>query len=423
MTEKRGFVKIDAPAIEIPDFDTFTIMGDPGCDGLGVEIMNTFARALKSTKPGFAVILGDLVPIGEREVYDAVYQFTKIVADYPVYALCGNHDTKFYEEFFGLKDYILYNNRSAIIVLDNSKRRFSDTTIDFLRNSLEKYERENIMLLFHIPPPNRFSSNTMSAEEWGKLNAVLDLFPGRISFILCGHIHTFFEDNLEGIRLIVSAGAGARLEEVHGPIEKMKAFHHVLRFYYDDAGKLSYEHITLDGIYYENEIADKELKAMLREDFTKKSEMYITAKLFAHDAEEKGLFNMAKFFRAVSNSAYYHARNHFTNLNYLRTVSENAYSLKKIKERDIDTIYRKNIQYAEKKQLGLARYSFIDMEQAEKTQLGHFSSVLSFLKEGKDIEPSKYFTCSSCGNTVIGDEVPLNCPLCGAPRDKIYQVV
>lgn len=140
-------------------------MGDPGCDGLGAEIMTTFAKGLTVKRSDFAVILGDIVPIGYEIVYRSMTEFINTIAPYPVYSLCGNHDTNFYDKYFGLRNYLLVNDRTLLIILDNSKRKFEDNTLTFLRESLKNYSRNNILLLFHIPPPNSISPNAVTIEE------------------------------------------------------------------------------------------------------------------------------------------------------------------------------------------------------------------------------------------------------------------
>jgi len=78
-------------------------MGDPGCDGLGAEIMTTFAKGLTATRSDFAVILGDIVAISEEILYQRMVEFINTIAPYPAYLLCGNHDADHYEKYFGLR--------------------------------------------------------------------------------------------------------------------------------------------------------------------------------------------------------------------------------------------------------------------------------------------------------------------------------
>ncbi|MGA2091007.1 MAG: metallophosphoesterase [Endomicrobiales bacterium] len=423
MKTRNGIVKVFDAATEVPDADTFTVMGDPGCDGLGVEIMNTFARALSTGTPAFSFILGDIVPIGKREIYEAVKHFVDTVATCPVYPICGNHDTAYYDEFYGMRDYVLYNARTVFIILDNSRRMLSEVSLAFLKKNLEAYSRNNIVVMFHIPPPNSMSTNSMDPSSWINVCEILKPYKRNLSYILCGHVHTFFEDTVDDMHLVVSAGAGARLEPVQGHVDPLKAFHHVLKFSYHDSGKLYFEHISLDGTYYDKEIVDPQIREFLEKDLAGKCEMFVASTLFAHDAHEKGLHGLAHFFRATAESALYHARNHFTNLNRLGTVKANLGSLMHVKQKAAQTVYTDALHYTQENAFGLARYSFYDMDQAEKAQISLYPGFLAKLTEGKDIAEQRYFVCNSCGYTAIGGEHPVHCPLCGAPADKIHEVI
>ncbi|MDR1973018.1 MAG: hypothetical protein LBQ46_13985 [Treponema sp.] len=54
----RGIQKIVRPVLEVADFRSFSVLGDPGCDGLGAEIMAIFADLLsEAAATDFTLIL------------------------------------------------------------------------------------------------------------------------------------------------------------------------------------------------------------------------------------------------------------------------------------------------------------------------------------------------------------------------------
>lgn len=120
----KGAVKVENQVNLIGRVRSFTIMGDPGCDGLGVEIMTTFAKALSGAPADFSLILGDLVPFGSEEFYKYIRGLIDDLSPHPVYALCGNHDTGYYARYFGLANYALAGEDLLLVALDNSKRVF-----------------------------------------------------------------------------------------------------------------------------------------------------------------------------------------------------------------------------------------------------------------------------------------------------------
>ncbi|MFA5499888.1 MAG: metallophosphoesterase [Candidatus Omnitrophota bacterium] len=418
----KGVIKVKDKFNFIKKVSSFTIMGDPGCDGLGVEIMTTFAKAMSSTHSDFKIILGDLVPFGLEEFYRHIHGIINSVSDGPVYTLCGNHDTDHYETYFGLRNYILVSDNLLIVVLDNSKKIFEDETIRFLQGSLKGYGRKNILILFHIPPPNSFTTNSMKAEEWQKLKAVLDPYKASIRYILSGHVHSFFEDDLDGYKMIVSAGAGARLEFFGRLPDKNSSFHHVLRFYFDKDSRLRYEYISLADKTYDREIKNEKNQKYLYEAFKDEAMAHIRYQFFADDAHEKGFIGIEKLFRVLSKSAFYHAKNYFNVLNEMQGIASNIKKSRLIEKEDLNNLYSKYMPYSTKADLPLAKYAFGEAYGAKKNYSTLLPEATKAYKQGEDISLHTYFVCTTCGNTGRLEGELEHCPICGAPLDKIIRI-
>ncbi|MDD5409693.1 MAG: metallophosphoesterase [Candidatus Omnitrophica bacterium] len=418
----KGVVKVEDRINFIGKVSSFAILGDPGCDGLGVEIMTTFSRAMNCTHTNFKIILGDLVPFGLEEFYKHIYSIINYVSANPVYTLCGNHDNDYYVKYFGLKNYVLVNDDLLIIVLDNSKRVFEAGTLDFLAESLKGYKRKNILILFHIPPPNTFSTNSMKMEEWQKLKSVMDPYKNSIKYILSGHVHSYFSEIKDGYRIIVSAGGGARLEFFGRLPDKNSSFHHVLRFYFDKDSELQYEYMSLADVSYNREIKNEKNQSYLNEAFRNEAMAYIRYQFFADDAHEKGFIGIEKLFKALSKSAFYHARNYFSVLNKLQGIDHNLKESQAIEKTDTGELHSKYLPYSVKSRLPLTQYAFGEAYGAKQNYSGLLPEALKVYKAGKDIKPSAYYVCTTCGNTGRLDKELEHCPICGAPLDKIIQM-
>lgn len=418
----EGVVKVKDKVNFISKASSFTILGDPGCDGLGVEIMTTFSKAMNCTHTDFKIILGDLVPFGLEEFYKHIYSIINDVSPNPVYTLCGNHDTDYYVTYFGLKNYILINDDLLIVVLDNSKRVFESETLTFLEESLKEYKRKNILILFHIPPPNSFSPNSMKTEEWQKLKAIMDPYKNRIKYLLSGHVHSYFTEDRDGYKIIVSAGGGARLEFFGRLPDKKSSFHHVLRFYFDKNSELKYEYISLADKSYDREIKDEKVCKYLNEAFKNEAMAHIRYQFYADDAHEKGFIGIEKLFRALSKSAFYHAKNYFSVLNRLQGVRYNLKESRAIEEVDIKTLGSKYLPHSVKAHLPLTQYAFGEAYGAKNNYSGLLPEAIKAYNKGEDMEPHTYYVCTSCGNTGRLDGELEHCPICGAPLDKIIRM-
>ncbi|MDO8489082.1 MAG: metallophosphoesterase [Candidatus Omnitrophota bacterium] len=418
----KGVVKVKDKVNFIGKVSSFTILGDPGCDGLGVEIMTTFSKAMNCTSTDFKIILGDLVPFGEEGFYKHIQGIINEVSPNPVYTLCGNHDTDYYVKYFGLKNYILVNDDLLIIVLDNSKRIFETETLIFLEGSFKEYERKNILILFHIPPPNSFTPNSINTEEWQKLKVVMDPYKEAIKYILSGHVHSYFSENKDGYKVIVSAGGGARLEFFGRLPDKKSSFHHVLRFYFDKDSELKYEYMSLADVSYDREIKNKKIQKYLNEAFRNEAMAYTRYQFFADDAHEKGFIGIEKLFKALSRSAFYHAKNYFSVLNKMQGIDHNLKESLSTEKSDTGELYSGYLPYSVKSHMPLTQYAFGEAYGAKKNYSGLLPEALKSYKAGKDIESATYYVCTTCGNTGRLDKELEHCPICGAPPDKIIKM-
>ena len=68
-----------------------------------------------------------------------------------------------------------------------------------------------------------------------------------------------------------------------------------------------------------------------------------------------------------------------------------------------------------------AYYSMKNALAVEEIHHGLFLEALEAVRTGADLVQTEIFVCSVCGNTVY-DEPPEKCPVCGAPRDKFFEV-
>ncbi|MDR2313178.1 MAG: metallophosphoesterase [Spirochaetaceae bacterium] len=419
---ENGIQVISRSFIPVDDFDSFTVLGDPGCDGLGAEIVSTFVRGLRpapeAPAPGsFQLVVGDIVPFGSRTFYHNMTDLVNAVADRPVFMVCGNHDTDYYDDYFGRRDYALGDRRTLIVVLDNSKRLIADRSLEFLSYALEHHRRPNIILAMHIPPPNGVSPNAIPPEEWEKIRSRFAPCRDRLKYIICGHLHSYFEDSLEGARLIVSGGAGARIEEEPGI---QAPYNHVVDFFYDAAGVLSHRKRDIHPVQERH--GDPRMQTMLSNAFSQECMAHVRYRLYAEDAEKRGMKNTAKLFRAAADSEWRHAKNFYYTLPGLQEPVPAIEEAAENERREVDEVYKECLDYAREHKLGLPAYAFTDALAAEKVHLGLFRKARGHLETRKDIPEESYFTCSSCGYTFAGAEDPKNCPVCGAPADKIEPV-
>lgn len=418
----NGLIKVNKCYFDLPEFNTFNIIGDPGCDGLGASIMSIFAKALTCIDADFSIIAGDLVPYGSKKIYENVESFINNIAVNPIFTLCGNHDTDFYCEYFGLKSYSISNRNVQVIVLDNSKREFSDHTLSFFNEALNKNLSDNIIVMFHIPPPNSFTNNSISIDQWNRLKKVYTPFKGKIRYIICGHVHSYFEDIVDEIPLIVTGGGGARIEYVSDKVERKNIKNHIVQLGFDQENRLFHRYIKIDDLNYKEELEDPQLKEYIEKAFKNETAAHFKYKLMSEIAEDRGLYNFSRLFTALSESEYYHAKNHFSvmgHLNGLYSYIQDSINNEKF---EINNMYKEYLNYSKDRSHGLATYTFFDSIEAEKIHKPLLEKALECYLNDQDIPEQNYYICSSCGYTFDNGKKTSRCPVCGAPNDKIITV-
>jgi len=411
--------KAEQEAIKINPINGFTFIGDPGCCGLGVEIMSIFNAALHESKGDIVLVGGDIVPNGTNRFYESVTAMVDQSIEKPIFMLAGNHDTLSYETFFGRKNYFLYNDNLLLIVLDDSSRAFSEETLAVLRRAL-KHECDNIVLAFHIPPVNRVTKDSVSAEEWQKVLEIINPFRKKIKYILCGHVHSYFEDDIDGIKLVATGGGGARMDEVPGI---PTPYYHFVDFYYNSAGELEHMQKFVEFNKNQNSLA-RPVRNSLDNAFAGECQAHVRYRIYAEDAFKNNKPGLAKLYLAASDSEYHHAKNFFYAKEELKNSHDSLSESITNESNEVDTIYLKEAELARQHKSGLAAYAFEDAREAEKVHLKLFKEAKETLITENDIPEKRYFTCTSCGLTfTVSGEVNLKfCPVCGAPFNKIREL-
>jgi rubrerythrin/predicted phosphodiesterase len=409
--------KVNRENVEIQSVRGFSFIGDPGCDGLGVGPMSIFNAACHEVEGEFLLVAGDIVPNGENRFYQSVIDMMDTAIDKPIYILAGNHDTLNYEAYFGKKNYYIYNPELLLIVLDNSKRSFSEETLDVLRRALA-YERDCIILAFHIPPPNKVSGNSVNDDEWAKVLEIISPVRKKVKYILCGHVHSYFEDELDGIKLIATGGGGARIEEVPGVTAP---YYHFVEFYFDSENNLLHSQKSIS--FTKAGDIPLPVRGVLEKAFEGECKAHIRYRLYAEDAKKNNKPGLARLFSAVSDSEYYHARNFYYAMNQFKLSGEAVSESIANESEEVRETYPHGLDLSKRYSAGLSAYAFEDARRCEAVHMRLLTEAELLLSKAADIPEKKYFTCTSCGYTFndLGDKT--SCPVCGAPRDKIIEVL
>jgi len=142
---------------------------------------------------------------------------------------------------------------------------------------------------------------------------------------------------------------------------------------------------------------------------------------FSRKANEEGLKQVGKLFRAVAAAETVHALNHFRAADKINSTTENLKTAIAGETYEFTEMYPAMIKDAENDSHPRARSSFNYANEVEKVHAELYKKALEKVESGSDLEENKMFVCQVCGFTVEG-EAPDVCPICGARHDKFDEI-
>ncbi len=142
---------------------------------------------------------------------------------------------------------------------------------------------------------------------------------------------------------------------------------------------------------------------------------------FAKKAEEDGFPQIAKLFRAAAEAETVHAHAHLRAMDGVKGTLENIQAAIEGEGHEFKEMYPKFLAAAEQEGNTRAAVSFRHALKVEEIHHGLYSKALGAVQENKDLPSAPIHVCSICGYTVIGD-APDRCPVCNAPRERLFEV-
>lgn len=139
---------------------------------------------------------------------------------------------------------------------------------------------------------------------------------------------------------------------------------------------------------------------------------------FAKKADEEGLTQVARLFRAAAAAETIHALAH---LRVLKGVGGTADNLKEAiggETHEFTDMYPQMIADAKEEDNKGALMSFMYANAVEKIHAALYQKALAAMS---DLAETAYFVCDVCGNTVEG-EAPDRCPICGMSKDHFMEI-
>ncbi len=140
---------------------------------------------------------------------------------------------------------------------------------------------------------------------------------------------------------------------------------------------------------------------------------------FAQKAEQDGLPQIARLFRAAADAETIHALAHFQNMGGVGTTLENLKDAIAGETHEYTEMYPPMVEQAIAEQ-HKAKTMLDWANRVEKVHATLFQQALAALQSGQDLSQMEVYLCPVCGDLEFG--VPEKCPVCGAPGAKFQRV-
>jgi 3',5'-cyclic AMP phosphodiesterase CpdA len=221
---------------------SFVVFGD---NRDGDEIFQDMLSKINRERGNaFGVNCGDAVFEASEKGYD---HYLNIIKPFQlkIYQVPGNYDvmrggSKYFLKYFGPLSYSFDYDNAHFVVLNNAFAQcFDAAQFAWLKKDLAANQKAHIFVFMHRPvfdPSEIYEGYVMSGRE--VVEELMALFKKyKVGYVFAGHIHGFSRTDREGVRYIVTGGAGSKL---HLPREL--------------GGFYNYIHVTVDGNRVKDEV-------------------------------------------------------------------------------------------------------------------------------------------------------------------------
>lgn len=159
----------------------------------------------------------------------------------------------------------------------------------------------------------------------------------------------------------------------------------------------------------------------LKAAFAGESQANRTYLAFAKKADADGFKQIARLFRAAAEAETVHALAHFRVMGGVGTTEANLEAAIAGEAYEAKEMYPAFLAKAENEGNKAAAASFRNALAVEKVHHALYAGALAAFKEGRDLKGDRIWICPVCGNTVVGEEPPAVCDVCGTPGDRFFE--
>jgi len=230
---------------------TFAVVGDNrGNNAVFDEIL----ASIRQDGVSLVIHTGDIVKECTKQNYEWIlHELAETHPGVPFCAVPGNHDEassgtniyRLYERAFGPRRYWFSYGNTMFVGLGNYGRTetYRQEDLDWLDETLCQHRGgyKNCIAFMHVPPrdPRAGRHHAQSESAGEAMMGVLEKHS--VTALFAGHIHSYLEDQMDGIPIYITGGAGAER------VEPVVAYHYLLCAVQSD-GKLEVRKVDVRDV-------------------------------------------------------------------------------------------------------------------------------------------------------------------------------
>jgi predicted phosphodiesterase len=236
-----------------PDDFMFVILGDSRDND---EIFKKILSAAAKLGPLFILHGGDTVFTGREKKFNHFLDIAESsLPETPIFVVIGNHDLtnniksphgkQIFQEKIGPLNYALDLKMLGmrIVALDNSLYELTPTQLQYLEEQLTS-KRKYKFVIMHIPPETqKWQYNRCFTKGADRLKQIMS--EQKVSVAFFSHLHLYAQDEVKGVKYIITGGAAAPLH-INVPFGE-HSYHFIVVRVKD--GKVSTEVIRINSDY------------------------------------------------------------------------------------------------------------------------------------------------------------------------------
>ncbi|HYA15155.1 MAG TPA: metallophosphoesterase [Syntrophales bacterium] len=216
-----------------PDDFTFIVMGDSRDNE---EVFKKILISADKLRPLFILHGGDTVFTGREKKFNHFLNIVETnLPETPIFVVIGNHELTnnikmphgkaIFQEKIGPLNYVLDIRKLGIkiVALDNSLYELTPAQLKYLEEQLTS-PRKYKFVIMHIPPETqKWQHNHLFSKGADKLMQIMA--EKKVSVAFFSHLHLYAQDEIKGVKYIITGGAAAPL---HSNIAFGEHFYHYI---------------------------------------------------------------------------------------------------------------------------------------------------------------------------------------------------